>query len=116
MVTSFRIKAIAVGAMAFCQHIAYHDIAAMYRMMLPERRVVDLVALHQHIRTTDELYHRWAQIMSQAEDALTQRNTSLRKRWQVIRIGSPLIIVTLYAQPVLFIDLRCDFFLFFLYC
>ena len=82
----------------------------MHRVVLPERCMVDLVALHQDIRATDELYHRWTQIMPHTKDTLAHGYTRFRQGWQVIGIGTPFIIVALYAQPLLFIQLWCDFF------
>jgi hypothetical protein len=50
-------------------HIADHEVAAVDRVVLPERRVLHAVALQQHVGAADQLDHRRAQVVADAEDA-----------------------------------------------
>jgi hypothetical protein len=71
------------------------------RVVLPERRVLHAVALQQHVGAADQLNHRRAQVVADAEDALG-RHAGFGQRRQVLRIGAPFIAFALNQQALCF--------------
>ncbi len=89
VVAGFRIEAVAVRSQAVGVHFADHQIAAMDRVVLPERRVCDVVALQQHIGAADQLYHRRPQVVTQAEHAFGDWYAGFGQRRQILVVGTP---------------------------